>query len=111
MQFMGSLYVGESISSIEEYKIVEKVHKGKSVPNLYLIVLSVNPDNMLDIILEKEVLQKNYPKDTLKIVGIAIGKKEALSLVQKIILESLAETKSADVREMLKQKWEGQACR
>ena len=110
MQFMGSLYVGEQLASTE-YKIVEKVHKGKIVPNLYLIVFSANPDNMLDIIPEMEILQKYYPKDGLKVVGIANGKKEALRLVQLMIQESLRETGSADVREFLKRKWEGQACR
>ena len=110
MQFMGSLYVGEKLSSTE-YKIVEKVHKGKIVPDLYLIVLSSNPDNMLDIIPEKEVMQKHYPKDGLRVVEIAEGKKEALGLVQRMIEESLCETGSADVRGFLKEKWEGQACR
>ena len=110
MQFMGSLYVGESLSSTE-YKIVEKVHRGQVIQNLYLIVFSTNPDNMLDLIPEWEVMQKHYPKEMLKIVGIANGKKEAIRLVQSIIKESLQETGSADVREYLKQKWEGQACR
>ena len=110
MQFMGSLYVGEKLASTE-YKIVEKVHKGKVVPNLYLVVFSINPDNMLDILPEKEVMQKYYPKDELKVVGIADGKKEALGLVQRMIEESLRETGSADVRGFLKEKWEGQACR
>lgn len=110
MQFMGSLYVGEKLSSTE-YKIVEKVHKGKVVPNLYLIVLSNNPDNMLDVIPEKEIMQKYYPKDGMRIVGIAEGKKEAFGLVQVMIEESLSETGSADVRGFLKCKWEGQACR
>ena len=110
MQFMGSLYVGESIVS-QEYKIVEKVHKGKFVANLYLIAFSTNPDNMLDIIPEKNVRQKYYPKDRLRIVGIADGEKEALELVQLMIQESLTETGSADVRPFLSTKWEGQACR
>ena len=110
MQFMGCLYVGEKLSSAE-YKIVEKVHKGKVVQNLFLIVFSSNPDNMLDIIPEKEITQKHYPKDGLRIVGIADGKKEALGLVQRMIHESLAETGSADVRGFLQAKWEGQACR
>ena len=110
MQFMGSLYVGEKLSSTE-YKIVEKVHKGKVVPNLHLITLSNNPDKMLDILPEKEVMQKHYPKAGLKVVGIADGRKEALALVQQMIEESLRETGSADVRGFLKTKWEGQACR
>ena len=110
MQFMGSLYVGESVASTE-YKIVEKVHKGKVVPGLYLITLSNHPDNMLDLMLEKEALQKCYSQVGLKVVGIAGSKKEAIQIVQRIVEESLKETGSADVRDFLKAKWEGQACR
>ena len=110
MQFMGSLYVGESISS-KEHEIVRKVHSSKLVPNLYLIAFSVNQDNMLDLIPEWEALQKGYPKDFLQVVGIANGKKEAVKLVQLIISDSLKHTGSADVRGFLREKWEGQACR
>lgn len=110
MQFMGDLYVGESISS-NEYKLVEKVHKGQIIPNLYLITLSSNTDSMLELIPEWEALQKGYPKERLKIVGIAGGKKEAMSLVQDIIQESIAKTGCVDVRGYLRDKWEEQACR
>ena len=110
MQFMGSLYVGESISS-KEYEIVRKVHSSKLVPNLYLIAFSENQDNMLDLIPEWEALQKGYPKELLQVVGIANGKKEALKLVQLIISDSLKHTGRADVRGFLRAKWEGQACR
>lgn len=110
MQFMGNLYVGESIASTE-YKIVEKVYNGKIIPNLYLIVFSMNPENMLDIIPEFEIMQKYYPKEGLRIVGIANGKKEAIGLVQRMIEDSISVTGSADIRDFLKAKWEGQACR
>ena len=110
MQFMGELYVGESISS-KEYDIVRKVHSSKVVPNLYLLVFSTNSDNMLDLIPQWEVLQKGYPKDMLRVVGLANGKKEAVRLVQMMIQDSLKETGVADVRPYLEQKWEGQACR
>ena len=110
MQFMGTLYVGESIQT-KEYDIVRKVHNAKVVPNLYLLALSTNSDNMLDLIPQWEALQKSYPKETLRIVGLANGKKEAIRLVQKIIQDSMQETGLADVRPYLEQKWEGQACR
>ena len=110
MQFMGSLYVGESISS-KEHEIVRKVHSSKLIPDLYLITFSENHDNMLDLIPEWEALQKGYPKEELRVVGIASGKKEAVKLVQLIISDSLKSSGSADVRGFLKEKWEGQACR
>lgn len=110
MQFMGDLYVGATISS-SEYKIVEKVHKGQIVPNLYLVTMSSSVDNMLELIPQWEVLQKAYPRETLKVVGIAGGKKEAMNLVRDIIMESVAKTGCVDVRGYLREKWEGQACR
>ncbi len=110
MQFMGELYVGESILT-KEYDIVRKVHNSKVVPNLYLLAISTNPDNMLDLIPQWEVLQKLYPKEMLRIVGLANGKKEAVKLVERIIQDSLQETGVADIRPYLEQKWEGQACR
>ena len=110
MQFMGALYVGESLSA-KEHEIVKKVHNKQLVPNLYLLTFSSNEDNMLDLIPEWEALQKFYPSDGLKVVGIANGKKEAITLVEAIITESLFETGSPDIREFLKKMWEGQACR
>ena len=110
MQFMGALYVGETLIS-KEHEIVKKVHNKQLVPNLYLLTFSNNADNMLDMIPEWEALQKNYPSDGLKIVGIANGKKEAIQLLQVIISESIAENGNPDIREFLKRKWEGQACR
>ena len=110
MQFMGSLYVGESIST-KEHEIVRKVHNSKLIPNLYLLTISENADNMLDLIPEWEALQKGYPKDFLRVIGIANGKKEAIKLVQSIILDSISQTGSADIRGFIKDKWEEQACR
>lgn len=110
MQFMGSLYVGESIST-KEHEIVRKVHNSKVIPNLYLIAFSENPENMLELIPEWEALQKIYPKDMLRIVGIAGNKKEAVKMVQQIIEDSLKCTGNADVREYLNLKWGEHACR
>ena len=110
MQFMGALYVGDSIIA-KEHDIVRKVHNGKLVPNLYLLVLSKNEDNMLDLIPQWEVMQKHYPEKSFRVVGIANGKKEAVRLVQTIVHDSIKETGLADVRPYLTQKWEGQACR
>lgn len=110
MQFMGCLYVADSIGATQ-YKIIEKVHKSKLVPNLYLIALSANPDNMLDLIPEWEALQKGYPRDELRVVGIATGKKEAVAMVACIVEDAVAHTGHADVRPFLKMKWEEQACR
>ena len=110
MIFLQELYLGENIAPKVD-QIVKKIKNDQVVPNLYLIVMASHPDNMLDLIPQKDIVQKGYPRDELRIVGLADHKKEAFSLVQLIIEESMLMTSSADVRIYLEEKWEGQACK
>ncbi len=108
MKFLQELYLGEKTAPKVD-QIVKKIMNDQTVPNLYLIAMASHPDNMLDLIPYKDVLQKGYPKDQLRIVGLADNKKDAFRLTQFIIEESLSVIGSADVRTYLEEKWEGQA--
>lgn len=107
MKFLQELYLGEKIAPRVE-QIVKKIKSDQAVPNLYLIVMSTHPDNMLDLIPQKDVLQKGYPKEQLRVVGLAENKKEAFLMVQNIVEEAFSLTNSADIRTYLEEKWEGQ---
>jgi len=108
MKFLQELYLGKKIAPKVD-QIVKKIENDQAVSNLYLIVMANHPDNMLEILPQKDVLQKGYPKNQLRVVGLANKKKEAIGLIQFIIEESLSVTSSADVRTYLEEKWEGQA--
>lgn len=108
MKFLQELYLGETIAPKVD-QIVKKIMTSKAVPNLYLIAIAGNPDNMLDLIPQWEVLQKGYPKEHLRIVGLADGKEDAIGLMQFMVEESLEKTGNANVRAYLEEKWEGQA--
>ena len=108
MRFFQDLYLGEKISPKTD-QIMKKLNSGKPVLDLYLITISDHPDNMLEIVPQKEILQKGYPNIDFKVVGLAKGKKEALAVVQCIVEDSLKETGSADARDYLNRRWEGQA--
>ena len=108
MKFLQELYLGEKIIPKVD-GIVKRIKTEKVVPNLYLITMASHPDNMLDLVPEWEELQKGYPKETLRIVGLAENKKAAIKLMQSIIEESIKVTGSADIRAYLEVKWEGQA--
>ena len=107
MQFLNDLYLGATLASKEE-EIVKKVNNNQLIPNLFFIIMSTNNDNMLEFVPQWEVMQKAYPKEELRIIGFSNGKKEAVSLLQLIIQESMKNTGSADVRMYLEQKWEEQ---
>lgn len=105
MEFFHDLYTGERIApNIDQ--TMKKVNSGNIVPELYLITLSEHPDHMLEIIPQWELTQTSYPKRSLRVVGLAKGKKEAFGLVQYMIEVSLEQTGSADVRNYLRQRWE-----
>ena len=107
MKFLQDLYLSEQIAPKVD-KIVKRIEAEKIVPNLYMIVMSSHPDNMLDLIPHWEILQKDYPKESLRVIGFADGKKDAYGLVQSIVLESIEKEGQADVRPYLEKKWEGQ---
>ena len=108
MTFFQDLYLGEHISSKLE-QVMKKLNNGKPILDLYLITISEHPDNMLEIVPQREILQKGYPNKVIRVVGLAKGKKEALAVVQSIVEASLKATGSADVRPFLNQRWEEQA--
>ena len=107
MRFFQDLYLGEKISPKID-QTMKKLNKDIVVPELYLITMTNNPDNMLEIVPQWENLQKGYPNTDIKVVGLAQGKKEAFVVVQSIVEASLKATGSADVRGYLNQRWEEQ---
>ena len=107
MTFFQDLYLGDKVSS-KKNQIMKKLNNEKAVLDLFLIVLANHPDNMLEIIPQKEILQKGYPDIDFKVVGLAKGKKEAFAVIQHIIEDAITQTGNADVRPYLKQRWEEQ---
>lgn len=108
MEFLQELYLGEKITPKVD-QIVKKIMNSQIVPDVYLLAMPSHPDNMLDLIPQWEILQKGYPKDRLRIVGLAANKKEAIGLFQFLVEESLEKTESADIRAYLEEKWREQA--
>lgn len=54
-------------------------------PGIYLIVLPENEHALLEIIPSMLLVQECYPAENLQIVGAAANRREAFSLVKKII--------------------------
>lgn len=82
----------------KRYKIVWRVSHKAGLLNTYLIILPTYGNNQLEIINSTELLQKHYDNVTTCIVGIAIGKEEALELVEKIVDDVINRQGQPDVR-------------
>lgn len=93
-----SLYCGENIAG-KKVKYKFRVSHNVLCPDLYLLCVPSNRSNVLDIIPQKELLQKAYPKRKLAIVGMAKGYGEALELVSELCAKVLEETGRLDMRD------------
>ena len=96
------LYVGKSIEG-KEAKIKWKVQHNAGQCCIYILTFASNPQNLLDIIPAEELLQKAYPKEHLRVVGMARGYHEAIMLAGSIVEEVYRSTGTTKVREYLLQ--------
>ena len=92
--------IGESVKA--PVKVQSKINAGKPVPGIYLLTLSDNPGNIMEIIPAVMLVQKPAYDLCPVIIGMAKGKEEALELVQKIVEEVYRETGSFEIREYMK---------
>ncbi len=93
------IYLGEDIKS--EYKNIRaKLEKGESPFGLYVIALSSNKSEQLDIFRADMFTRSRrlYPEPT--VVGLARGKKEAEGLVALMAFDSYEKTGKVDLRKL-----------
>lgn len=103
MKWYDNLYIGDSIAHKAD-RIRWRVEHRRIIKPIYLITFPSNPDNLLDIIPARDLWLPGYPRQNLRIIGMAGDYDEALSLVQQIVEETLQETDTTDIRSYLKSK-------
>lgn len=90
MKWYKRLYLGDNAKDAK-YKIFGKIRENRFTFDTYLITLSDNANNLLDIISANELKQPFYKdkqrRSNIYIVGLAVGYEETLEVVQKIIEE------------------------
>ncbi len=97
MRYYKYLYTGESLEKKKE-KIISKLSREKLQAGIFLIVLSGEENNQLEILNSNLLLQKYYPQKDYLVVGIAKGFDEALEILEQIVQEVYNETKGAEIR-------------
>ena len=95
-----NLYLGTRAFEQQDTLLRSLKHK-KWIPGVYVITLPANPSNMLDIYETTQFLQPSMKKMNLKAVGVAIGKEEALSLVETMVDDIYQNTGGFDFEKFL----------
>ena len=98
MKICKKLYFGE-LAEKQNKELLRSVKRKKWEFGIYVITLSETEDNLLEIYETIWFEQKYYKKQKMTIVGVAIGKDEAVSLVQRIIDDVYTKTGDFNVRE------------
>ena len=98
MKLLNNLYVGEKLKASDEEKIIKDLKKNKIKAGYYVIALSSNPDNQLDIY-SSFFLTREWQREMVTfIAGIANDRQEAFIIVDDIMKETIKETGRYDMR-------------
>lgn len=107
MKWYRNLYLGEGAKKAK-YKIFGRVRRNRFQMNTYLITLSENPSNLLDMFSANMLKQPYFKKKQgrhikdLYVVGLAVGYEEGLEVIRTIIDDVYRETGGFDLRGFLK---------
>lgn len=82
--------------------IREKLENGKAVPGIYLLVLSENPHNLLEIFPAVTLIQRTAADLCPEIIGMSCGWDEAVHMVTEIVRKVYSETGDVQVKEYWK---------
>lgn len=101
LQYHPKLYLGESISESKLDKIKKQLKKQPLLSNVYLITVSRNPVDQLDIFSAKQLVQNYYSKYPVYVIGIASNYEEALAVIENIVQECLGARGDCALKEYL----------
>lgn len=93
-------YMGEGVKSSASLR--RKINRGKAAPGIYLVTLSHNPNNIMEIIPAVVLVQKAAYDLCPLILAMAKGKDEAIDLAGKIAEACYQETGSFQIKEYIK---------
>lgn len=93
-------YVGDGIKNAVRAR--ERIDAGRVTFGVYLVTLSENPGNLLEIVPAYMLVQKSYYARCSEIIGMAKGKDEAIDLAVDIVKNIYGETGAFQVKEYFK---------
>lgn len=88
MEIYTCLYVGKSVNNPD--KLLRRLKKHSRLLHAYVITLSGNPSDQLEIHSAGNLAQRYYQKNPPYVVGIASDYEEAVELVRQIAEEAYA---------------------
>ena len=98
MIFYRDFYAGESIARKKEKVKWKIIHRAGQV-DVYVITLSSNPENLMDIIPSWQLMQKYYRSQDMLVIGVDRGYENAMELAGRIVSDVFQKTGNLNIRE------------
>lgn len=102
LQFHPQLYLGESINTKKLDKIMKKLREKPLLAGVYVVALSKNPSDQLELYDAKQLVQGYYQSNPPYIVGLAKDSQEGISLIEQIVSDCLKERGDCALKEYFK---------
>jgi len=99
--YHSKLYLSEGITGKKLDKIKKKLEKKPLLSGVFLIAVSENPSDQLNIFSARQLVQPYYEKNPPLIVGISESYDEALGMVELMVQECLRERGNCALKEYL----------
>ena len=100
MWWLKNLYLGKSVRG-KEREIRRKLWRHAGMVNVQILAISLQPGEQIDVIPSAVLMQRAFPKDELKVIGLAGGWEEAMELIRLICQETFDATGDGDMRSFL----------
>jgi hypothetical protein len=98
INFHYHLHLGEGLEYKDLMQIKKDLRENPVDANLFIITLSANEQEQLDIYDAKYLIQKYYSKNPPYVVGIAKDKGQAIEVVERLMQECVTNRGDANLR-------------
>lgn len=101
LNYHPELYLGASINREKLDKIKKKLENKPLLSGVFLITVSRNPSDQLEIYSAGQLVQRYYINNPPYVVGIAGNHNEAVTMVEQMVLECLEKRGDCALKEYL----------
>lgn len=101
VRYHSKLYLSEGITGKKLDKIKKKLEKKPLLSGVFLIAVSANESDQLDIFAARQLAQPYYKKNPPYVIGITESYGEAVSLIEQLVQECLRERGDCVLKEYL----------
>ena len=95
-----NLYVGRLIAARKE-QVIDEISRGDYPSGVYVILVPRSRSSQLEVMAATQLRHDWIREHCLMIVGLALGKTEAQSMVEALVMDVYSDRGDADIRSWL----------